>query len=170
MSDSGRWNPYVAGGLSGLVMVGSVALSNAYFGASTTFVRMAGMIEKAFAPEHVAGLAYFTKEAPIVDWQWMFVVGILLGAFVAAMLSGTYRVQAVPHMWRERFGTSAGLRGVAAFVGGFLALFGARLAGGCPSGHGLSGVAQLAGSGLVSLVCFFVGGLIVARLLYGGRR
>ena len=47
---------------------------------------------------------------------------------------------------------------------------GARLADGCPSGHGLSGTLQLAASGYVALVCFFVGGLVVARLLYGQGR
>lgn len=170
MSYAGRWNPYVAGGLSGLVLVGSVAVSKAYFGASTTFVRMAGMLEQMVVPEHVSSLEYYMKEAPVVDWQWMFVVGICIGAAIASLLSGTYKVQAVPDMWRERFGASSGVRGFAAFIGGFLALFGARLAGGCPSGHGLSGVSQLAASGLVSLVCFFVGGLIVARLLYPRRR
>ena len=54
-----------------------------------------------------------------------------------------------------------------AFVGGVVAMFGARLADGCPSGHGLSGTLQLAASGYVALVCFFIGGMVVARLLYG---
>jgi uncharacterized membrane protein YedE/YeeE len=46
-------------------------------------------------------------------------------------------------------------------------LFGARLAGGCPSGHGLSGISQLAVSGFLSLAFFFAFGLITARILYG---
>jgi len=42
------------------------------------------------------------------------------------------------------------------------------LAGGCPSGHGLSGSVQLAVSGFIALICFFIGGIIVVRLLYHG--
>ena len=42
-----------------------------------------------------------------------------------------------------------------------------RLAGGCPSGHGLSGLSQLAVSGFVALAFFFGGGWVTARLLYG---
>jgi hypothetical protein len=57
-----------------------------------------------------------------------------------------------------------------AFGGGAVALFGARMAGGCPSGHGLSGVAQLSVSSLVAMVCFFAGGLFMARILYPGRK
>lgn len=59
-------------------------------------------------------------------------------------------------------------RAMAAFVGGIIAMFGARLADGCPSGHGLSGGLQLAVSGYIALACFFIGGLISANLLYKG--
>jgi uncharacterized membrane protein YedE/YeeE len=45
--------------------------------------------------------------------------------------------------------------------------FGARWAGGCTSGHGISGVLQLAVSGLISAACFFAGGIATAFLLYG---
>ena len=76
-------------------------------------------------------------------------------------------------MWRERFGSSAAKRAVVAFLGGLIALFGARLAGGCPSGHGLSGTMQLSVSGFIAAACFFIGGIVVARRLYtrpGGAR
>ena len=75
--EKGQWNPYVAGALSGLVIVGSVWLTGKYAGASTTFVRGAGMIEQLFSPERVSQMEYFLKEKPIIDWQWMFVIGIL---------------------------------------------------------------------------------------------
>ena len=48
-------------------------------------------------------------------------------------------------------------------------MFGARLAGGCPSGHGLSGLSQLAVSGFLAAAGFFAGGIIMARLLYRGK-
>ena len=124
------WNPYLAGALSGLVLVLSVWAAGKYFGASTTFVRSAGMIEKIFAPEHVDKLDYFIREAAKIDWQWMFVLGILIGSLIAAAPSGSFRWKAVPDMWERRFGPSRMKRGVVAFAGGMIAMFGARLADG----------------------------------------
>jgi len=167
--DKSFWNPYLAGALSGLVLVASVALAGKFFGTSTTFVRSTGMIETIFSPERVSQMAYFIKEAPIIDWQWMFVIGIFFGALLAAKLSGTFLIQSLPDMWRARFGDSIPKRACAAFIGGVIAMFGARLADGCPSGHGLSGSAQLAVSGFVALICFFIGGIIASRILYRGR-
>lgn len=125
-----RWNPYVAGALSGLLLVLSVWVSGKYFGASTTFVRSAGMIEKTVAPERVSAMEYFAREAPVIDWQWMFVLGIFLGSLASALAGRTFKLVAVPDSFRERFGPGAGKRGVVAFVGGVVAMFGARLADG----------------------------------------
>jgi len=128
---NGGWSPYLAGALSGLVGVFSVWFAGQYFGASTSFVRTAGMIEELFGPERVAQMDYFIKVAPKIDWQWMFLVGIFLGAMIAALSSGSFRLQAVPDMWAARFGpASTPKRAVVAFVGGAVAMFGARLADG----------------------------------------
>ena len=124
------WSPYLAGALSGLVLVLSVWFADKYFGASTTFVRSAGMIEKVFSAERVAKMDYFVKETPKIDWQWMFVVGIFFGSLIAAKASGTHQWKAVPDMWERRFGSGTALRAVAAFAGGLIAMFGARLADG----------------------------------------
>lgn len=167
--EPGSWSPYLAGSLTGVVSVLSVWIAGKYFGASTSFVRTAGMIEKLFAPERVEKMDYFIKEAPIIEWQWMFVVGIFVGALVSAVTSGSFRLQAVPDMWAEHFGAkSTAKRAAVAFIGGLILMFGARLAGGCPSGHGLSGTMQLSVSGYIALVCFFAGGVFVARQLYKG--
>ena len=128
--DPGAWNPYLAGALAGLVSVGSVWFTGKYFGASTTFVRGAGYVEQLFDPARIIQLEYFAKTKPVIDWQWMFVIGILLGSFVAAVSSGSFRIQAVPDMWQKRFGGSMVKRGMVAFVGGTIAMFGARLADG----------------------------------------
>jgi hypothetical protein len=58
-------------------------------------------------------------------------------------------------------------RAVAAVAGGAVLMFGARLADGCPSGHGLSGLMQMSASGFVALAMFFGVGVVVARLVYG---
>ena len=168
MNKDGGWSPYVAGGLSGLVSIGSVWFVGKYLGASTSFVKTAGMLEKIFSPERVAKMPYFIKETPAIDWQWMVVIGIAIGAFVAAVTSNSFKLQAVPDLWQSRFGSAVSPRAMVAFVGGIIAMFGVRLADGCPSGHGLSGGLQLAVSGYVALICFFIGGIISANLLYKG--
>ena len=126
----GGWSPYVAGALSGVVGVLSVWFAGQYFGASTSFVRTAGMIEQLFGPDRVARIEYFIQVVPRIDWQWMFMMGIFLGAIIAALSSGSFKLQAVPDMWAARFGGSATTRASAAFVGGVVAMFGARLADG----------------------------------------
>ena len=164
------WNPYVCGGLAGVLAVLSVVVSGKYLGASTTFVRSAGLIEKLFAPDRVAAMDYFIKETPKIDWQWMFVAGIFVGSLLASFLTKTFKAQAVPPMWTQAFGEGRIKRGLAAFGGGILVMFGARLAGGCPSGHGLSGVMQMSLSGIIALVCFFAGGVVMAGLIYRRKK
>lgn len=164
--DKGAWSPYLAGGLSGLVIIVSVLSAGQYFGASTSFVRSAGIFGKYFGPERVKQLEYFFRYLPIIDWQFMFVVGIFIGSLIASLWSGSFKWQGIPDMWAERFGTNPVRRGIVAFIGGIIAMYGARLAGGCPSGHGLSGMIQLAVSGLIAMIFFFAGGIIMTRVIY----
>lgn len=124
------WSPYVAGACAGLVLVFSVWISGNYLGASTSFVRSAGLIEKIFSAERVSQIEYFTKTTPKIDWQWMLVIGVLFGSLIAAKMSGTFKAQAVPDMWQGKFGSNVILRGIVAFIGGTVAMFGARLADG----------------------------------------
>lgn len=124
------WSPYVAGALAGLLLILSVFITGKYFGASTTFVRVAGYVEQTVTPEKIAGMEYFIKNKTKIDWQFMFVVGIFFGALAAAWLSGEKRMVAVPKMWEERFGPSRAKRWTAAFLGGIVLMFGARLADG----------------------------------------
>jgi hypothetical protein len=124
------WNPYVAGALTGLLLILSVWVAGKYFGASTTFVRSAGMLEMTVSQERVTQMEYFIKELPKIDWQWMFVVGIFFGSLIAAGTSKSFRWQGVPTMWESRFGPSKAKRAIVAFLGGTIAMFGARLADG----------------------------------------
>lgn len=128
--DHKAWSPYLAGGLAGLLMIGSVWITGKYIGASTTFVRSAGIIEKIFGSERIAGMEYYLKEKPMVDWQWMFVIGIFAGSLLSSVLSGTFKLKAVPDLWERRFGAGRVKRGLVAFIGGVIAMFGARLADG----------------------------------------
>jgi len=125
-----QWSPYIAGALIGMVSWFSVLTAGKYLGVSTTFVRTIGMIESIFIPARVASLPYFVKEKPLIDWQWLEVLGILIGAFVASKLSGDFKKGFVPPMWEKRFGPSRFKRWVVAFFGGVILMFGARVADG----------------------------------------
>lgn len=168
--------PYLYGALSGLLLTASVAVTGEFFGTSTTFPRVATWILD-FVGFDLGGLAFSRASkgsltgAVLPDWQFLFVIGIGLGAFIASRLSGTFKTEALPPMWVERFGGSIKKRVAYSLVGGVLAMVGARMAGGCPSGHGVSGMSQLGVSSLVALAMFFVGGIAVAGILYkkGGR-
>jgi hypothetical protein len=54
-----------------------------------------------------------------------------------------------------------------AFAGGVILMFGARLAGGCTSGHGISGSLQLALSGWAFFASVFLSGILTAFLIFG---
>ncbi len=165
------WNPYIAGALTGVLLILSVLVTGEYFGASTTFARTAAKVEAVVGVD-TSRMAYFTakggKYGPdsLPNWQLLFVVGIAVGGLAASLASGTFKIQRVPPMWAARFGDRPLGRNLAAFAGGAIMIIGARLAGGCPSGHGLSGLAQMAVSGFVALTLFFTGGWITAKLLY----
>jgi uncharacterized membrane protein YedE/YeeE len=171
----GGWSPYLAGALLGCVAIASVYATTqllgktSYLGASTTFVRAAGLLERTVAPERVASNEYFTKEKVRVDWQFMLVLGIFLGSLVASATDKSFKLESVPPTWEKRFGPSVGKRAAGAFLGGIVAMVGARMADGCPSGHGLSGMMQLSVSAFVALAMFFGVGVVVAALVYGRR-
>ena len=169
------WSPYLAGALVGLLAVVSVWATTVmmgktnYLGASTTFVRAAGLLERAVAPEQVSGNEYFTKTKVKVDWQFMLVGGIFLGALVSSVTDRSFKWESVPPVWAKRFGNSPVKRAVGAVLGGMVAMVGARMADGCPSGHGLSGMMQFSVSSLAALCLFFGVGIAVAAMVYKGR-
>jgi uncharacterized membrane protein YedE/YeeE len=100
----------------------------------------------------------------------MLIVGVFAGAFASSKVSGDRPPVVVPARWAERFGSSASKRFAGAFIGGTLLMIGARLAGGCTSGHGISGALQLAVSSWVFLITIFTSGVIAAMGLYGRSR
>ena len=69
-------------------------------------------------------------------------------------------------MWEARFGDSIALRAAIGFGGGLLMAYGARLAGGCTSGHGISGTMQLNPGSWITVICLFIGGIAVAIPLF----
>ena len=96
----------------------------------------------------------------------MLLFGMILGAFIAAYTGGEISAAWVPALWQERFGPDIALRSGVAFLGGAIMAYGARLAGGCTSGHGISGTLQLSVSSWIAIACFFAAAVLTATLLY----
>lgn len=163
---SGAWSPYLVGALIGLLSMATFYFSNKPLSVSTAYARVAGMVGNLFSKGHTENLKFYQDKKPKVEWQVMLVLGMLLGAFIAAATGGEMAPAWVPAMWENRFGADITLRLGLAFLGGALLAYGARLAGGCTSGHGISGALQLAVSSWVALACFFIAGVATAMLLY----
>ncbi len=161
-----RWSPYVAGIGIGILSWFTFLISRKPLACSTSFARASGMIEKLFAGKEVDLKPYYQKIGLVVDWQWMLVVGIVIGSLISALLSGDFQWVWVPSLWETTFGDNPYLRVVVALFGGVCIGFGARWAGGCTSGHGISGTLQLAVSSWISAVCFFIGGIITAHIIF----
>lgn len=169
-----RWSPYGVGMGIGMLSWVTFALMDKALGVSTTLVRAGGAIENFIAPSHVHSNIYFikylgtaTEPKPVFEWQFAMVVMLFFGALLASWLSGTRTREHVPSLWKWRFGPSKGFRYAGAFIGGVVVLFGARLAGGCTSGHGISGGLQLAVSSWIFFLCMFISGVVTAFILYG---
>jgi uncharacterized membrane protein YedE/YeeE len=161
------WSPYVVGALIGVLAMFTLTFSKTPVGASSAYSDLAGMIGRLIAPKHTASLKYYQDHKPAVTWTLVFVIAAILGSFLAAWSGGELTGRYLQDLWVARFGPdSYGLRTLLAFVGGAVMAFGARMAGGCTSGHGISGTLQLALSSWIALICFFIGGVATAILLY----
>lgn len=163
----GAWDPYLVGGLIGILSMATFYFSNKPLGVSTAYARLAGLLGYLVSRPHTDSLKFYQDTAPKIEWEVMLAFGIIVGAFFAALSGGEFNVSVVPALWEARFGNSPALRLAVAFLGGLIMAFGARLAGGCTSGHGISGALQLSVGSWVALAAFFAGGVITASVMYG---
>jgi uncharacterized membrane protein YedE/YeeE len=174
------WPWYISGPLIGLIVPILLLLGGKPFGLSANLRHMCA----ATLP---AGLPFFKYNwRRDGGWNLLFAAGIVIGGFVAAqwLMPDGYTVDisdatradlrslglsdltgVVP---AELFGmdaifTARGL--VTLVVGGFLVGFGARWAGGCTSGHAISGLAALQLPSLVAVIGFFAGGLLMVHVI-----
>lgn len=161
------WSPYAAGAGIGVLLCLTMYFSNKPVGASSAYATLAGLIGKLVAPRRIKEAKYFQENPPKVDWELIFVCAAVAGAFAAAFMGGELTGEWLHPMWVDRFGNgSLWLRAALGFAGGAGMAFGARLAKGCTSGHGISGAAQLNVASWIALVCFFIGGAVVANILF----
>lgn len=162
----GAWSPYVVGACIGVLSWLTFYFADKPIGASSFYATVAGFIGKLFARRHTESLKYYQSNPPVVDYGLVFVLCTILGGFIAAWTGGEIRNEWLHPMWVERFGDSIMLRAVIGFIGGVLMAFGARLAGGCTSGHGISGTLQLNAGSWLTVIFMFIGGIAAAMLLF----
>jgi uncharacterized membrane protein YedE/YeeE len=161
------WSPYAVGIGIGVLSWFTFLLSDKPLGCSTSFAQTFGMLEKLFRGKKVVEeKEYYKKVAPVIDWQWMLVLGIVIGAFLSSIFSGTFRFEMVPSRWAAHFGYTPWLRFIVSLIGGIFMGIGSRWASGCTSGHGISGTLQMAISSWISVACFFIAGVVVAVIIY----
>ncbi|MFD3189341.1 YeeE/YedE thiosulfate transporter family protein [Sedimentitalea sp. HM32M-2] len=169
--------------LLGVVFFAAVLLVKP-IGVSTQFVILNGVIADAVNPGLVvptgdgwasdnaylnkSGGKYAKSVANPLNYSFVFVLAMALGGFLSARLRGGLDTgeRRMPALWRANFGDSAMKRYVVAFLGGFVVLYGARLAGGCTSGHMMSGMMQTAVSGYLFAAGAFLAAVPVALLMY----
>ena len=119
-----------------------------------------------------SGGKYAKSVAKPLNYSFLFVIAMMAGALISAVMRGGIGSgeHIMPAVWRDHFGNSAAKRYLAAFVGGFIVLYGARLAGGCTSGHMMSGIMQTALSGYLFAAGAFLAAIPTALYLYGKER
>lgn len=172
MEDSPVLSWKVAGLLLGLLVVLATALVKP-FGVSTQYVVTDAIVMHSVAPKAATSNEYMNKYGEKSDWSigygWMLVFGMFIGSGISALATHRFRRRknpAIPSMWMEQFGDNKAKRLRQAFLGGLLLLFGARLAGGCTSGHMISGISQLTVGSFVFGAAIFASGIVTARTLY----
>lgn len=180
-----QWKWCASGIALGTLFLISVILVKP-IGVSTQFVILDGIIWDAINADVVtessdggyastnaylnkSGGKYAEEVANPLNYSFIFVLAMVLGGFVASRLQSAGQdtsSQVSPQVWRDRFGDAKGKRYAAAFAGGFLVLFGSRMAGGCTSGHMMSGMMQTSISGYLFAAGAFLTAVPVAIFLY----
>lgn len=157
---------WVGGLVLGLTQVLAVGVKKP-LGVSTQFVVGDSLALHRLAPGYARDHKLIsTSKYAKLGYGWWLDVGLVVGAFLAALETRRWRLRAACVWWRARRGRSVLGRFVACFVAGFLILLGARLAHGCTSGQFASGWAQLSLSVVPFTVMMFAFGMITARIVY----
>ncbi|WP_024851537.1 YeeE/YedE thiosulfate transporter family protein [Hydrogenovibrio kuenenii] len=120
-----------------------------------------------------ARASYAHSASNPINYSYVFVLSMMLGAMLSSMFGGpkaSAEEKQVPEAFRRRYGFNPKKRYFFAFLGGIFTLFGARLAGGCTSGHMISGMLQTAVSGYVFAFGVFLVAIPTALLVYGIKR
>jgi hypothetical protein len=172
----------LGGVLLGLVFFAAVLLVKP-IGVSTQFVILDGILADAVNPGFITATddgytstnAYMAKSdgkyaassANPLNYSFVFVLAMAAGALASVLARGGLGDDArLPAIWKANYGDTPWKRYAVAFLGGFVVLYGARLAGGCTSGHMMSGMMQTALSGYIFAAGAFLAAIPVAMTLY----
>ena len=167
---SPRATPYLVGIGIGVLSWLVFAIVAAPLGVTTAGSQLAGGVASlAIGPDAVAANSYWKTHPLRLDYGTLFLVGTFLGGLASALASRTWRLEVVPQVWRDNLGASPAKRLVIAFIGGAVAMFGARLANGCTSGNTISQGLQLAIGGWAFTAALFATGVPTALLLFRRR-
>lgn len=130
-------------------------------GASTSFPYTADTI--AAATDNL----YFSKIEASGRWELVFLIGAGIAGLVMSLIKKDFELRLIHTRWRRQIGDDPWRRIVWSVIGGFVLIFGARMAGGCTSGLILSGGMQLARSGLIFAAFTFISFILTGKLFYG---
>jgi len=135
-------------------------LSNRVIGASTAYPYVADVVTGNTVNE------YFSKIKGPGKWEVFFLTGAFISGIVISLFRKEFKITLIYSNWEKYKGNSVTKRIIWSFIGGFILIFGARMAGGCTSGHILSGGMQLAVSSLVFAIFVFAGLLLTGKYFY----
>jgi uncharacterized protein len=160
------WSPYLAGASIGLLNVLSAATVDKTLGITSPFENAAAVAGRRWMPETLRANRYFRArdDLPKLDWEAMLVIGVAIGSAIARSRSPSssavaqHPLASLPKRPR---------RLLQAVLGGAMMIFGARMAKGCTSGHGISGAAKLAASSWMFIPIFAVSAVATSRALFG---
>ena len=136
------------------------ALTNRVIGASTFYPYFGDLITGT------TGNSYFDKIKEPGQWEMVFLAGAFFSGLILSLIRKDFKFVLIHDNWKKHKGNSAYKRIIWAFIGGFILIIGARMAGGCTSGHIISGGMQLAVSSLTFAIFVFAGLLITGKLFY----
>ena len=148
------WPWWVSGILVGLVVPLLYWAAGKDFGISTSLQQFGAMCSPHSKLDY---LRNYDRRGGM--WLLAFVGGIALGGYIGSHLLSAAPIEFLP----ASFHTGAGVAKL--LVGGVLVGFGTRYAGGCTSGHAISGLSNLQLPSLVAVIGFFIGGLLVTWFL-----
>ncbi len=162
------WSPYAVGAGIGALSWFAFLTGRRPIGITGAFETTAVGLGQRIAPDASGANAYLAEadRPPKFDWEWALAAGVVAGSLASALASGDTDRRAVPARWARSFGPSPARRYVAAFVGGAAMMYGARMAKGCTSGHGISGTLQLAGASWVFSPIMALTAGVVAHALH----
>lgn len=164
MSKKGNYiSPYLAGIGIGLTLLFAFVIAGRGLGASSAFSILSGIGLQMVNPDYAGNLTYFSRYlnvgSPLKVWIVFEIGGIFIGALIGAAMSRNFKFQL-----DKSSNMNTPMRVIAAFAGGAIMGFAARLARGCTSGVALSGGAQLVIGGWIFVIAMFISGFALAAI------